>query len=321
MEAVKGTWKSMGEGEFPEGKLTLLPDYPGETLDSVDSGYYDDYQRGYRCEICFSLPSSKVAKMRSCEKCSAVTCSVCFKAWLETKIFSGQGAVDMRCISCTESVSDSEVLDLCGERTYKKLLYFRSRAEYRNVDSALWCPTEGCWRLLRGKVQIESSSPAVLETIISCPDCRQRTCTECGAPDHGDKPCVVPKADVRKTTKARMWTRLHTKTCPDCSAPIQRTGGCKHMKCAVCNMNFCWVCKGGLQEFQAPQTKGRRCICNRVSGVVFWSTFGVLGVVALPVVGAVAICASPPAAIWYATASNDKRERVRDHIRTLFVTV
>lgn len=304
-----------------EQSLATLPDYYSENFEGPNTAHHLEFQRGYRCEICYSLPGSESAMMRSCEKCAAVTCRTCFKFWLETKIFSSQGSVGLRCISCTEDVCDSEVLDLCGERTHKKLLYFRSRAELRSDHSALWCPQDGCWRLLRSNVQIDSSTPKSMPELICCPDCRVEICAGCGAPEHGDEQCKIPKTEVRKETRAKLWTRLHTKNCPECSTPIQRTGGCKHMRCAVCSKNFCWVCKGGLQDFQAPETKGRMCICDRVSGVLFWSTFGVLGVVVLPVVGAAVVCASPPAVIWYATASRDKRERARSRVRMLFVSL
>ena len=37
------------------------------------------------------------------------------------------------------------------------------------------------------------------------------------------------------------WARTsHIKTCINCSAPIQKNGGCNHMQCASCGANFSW---------------------------------------------------------------------------------
>ena len=39
---------------------------------------------------------------------------------------------------------------------------------------------------------------------------------------------------------------LYTEPCPnfECGVLIQKNGGCPHMKCAKCNYEFCWKCKG-----------------------------------------------------------------------------
>jgi len=41
-----------------------------------------------------------------------------------------------------------------------------------------------------------------------------------------------------------LWKELWTKKCPGCQRPIQKNGGCPHMRCSHCEMNFCWTCQG-----------------------------------------------------------------------------
>lgn len=33
-----------------------------------------------------------------------------------------------------------------------------------------------------------------------------------------------------------------TKMCPHCFVPIEKNGGCSHMRCRMCSMDFCWTC-------------------------------------------------------------------------------
>ena len=38
------------------------------------------------------------------------------------------------------------------------------------------------------------------------------------------------------------WLSKHSKDCPNCGVPIQRTAGCMHMTCAVCKYEFWYTC-------------------------------------------------------------------------------
>src|SRR5690606_9489759 len=39
------------------------------------------------------------------------------------------------------------------------------------------------------------------------------------------------------------WITVHTKMCPKCSKPVQRSDGCNLMTC-ICGHHFCWLCGG-----------------------------------------------------------------------------
>eukprot|EP00903_Cladosiphon_okamuranus_P013599 g12666.t1 len=42
------------------------------------------------------------------------------------------------------------------------------------------------------------------------------------------------------------WISKHSKDCPNCGVPIQRSSGCMHMTCAVCRHNFWYNCTCSL---------------------------------------------------------------------------
>jgi hypothetical protein len=38
------------------------------------------------------------------------------------------------------------------------------------------------------------------------------------------------------------WIDTNTRPCPSCSVPIEKIGGCNHMRCCHCHASFCWAC-------------------------------------------------------------------------------
>lgn len=48
--------------------------------------------------------------------------------------------------------------------------------------------------------------------------------------------------DREEDKNCEVWLKLHTRPCPRCHAPIEKQGGCNHMKCTSCRLNFCWAC-------------------------------------------------------------------------------
>ncbi|KAL7472638.1 hypothetical protein ACHAXS_013000 [Conticribra weissflogii] len=41
---------------------------------------------------------------------------------------------------------------------------------------------------------------------------------------------------------SQQWKNEHTRPCPGCSSPIMKDGGCNHVICGKCKVNFCWAC-------------------------------------------------------------------------------
>lgn len=66
-------------------------------------------------------------------------------------------------------------------------------------------------------------------------------------------------AETSSTTVAESatqhWKNSHTRPCPGCSSPIMKDGGCNHVKCGRCRVEFCWACMRSRTRCRAYQCK------------------------------------------------------------------
>jgi len=51
------------------------------------------------------------------------------------------------------------------------------------------------------------------------------------------------------------WKNTNTRPCPRCASPIMKDGGCNHVKCGKCRVDFCWAC-------MRPRTSCRAYECK-----------------------------------------------------------
>ncbi|KPP59274.1 hypothetical protein Z043_122818 [Scleropages formosus] len=81
--------------------------------------------------------------------------------------------------------------------------------------------------------------------LVQCSRCQFVWCFKCHAPWHEGIKCK----DYRKGDKLlRHWAsaiehgQRNAQKCPRCKIHIQRTEGCDHMSCTLCNTSFCYRC-------------------------------------------------------------------------------
>jgi hypothetical protein len=53
----------------------------------------------------------------------------------------------------------------------------------------------------------------------------------------------------------QQWKTINTRNCPNCSSPIMKDGGCNHVKCTKCRIEFCWACMQSRSRCLAYQCK------------------------------------------------------------------
>ncbi|KAL3798644.1 hypothetical protein ACHAW5_008399 [Stephanodiscus triporus] len=48
--------------------------------------------------------------------------------------------------------------------------------------------------------------------------------------------------DAVAESATQRWKASNTRPCPGCASPIIKDGGCNHVKCGRCRVEFCWAC-------------------------------------------------------------------------------
>jgi len=77
----------------------------------------------------------------------------------------------------------------------------------------------------------------VVKKKVSCENCPQEYCFDCGKTYHGDFDCEIPIDEM----SALLISQI-TKPCPKCHVAIEKNEGCNHMTCKQCGQHWCWIC-------------------------------------------------------------------------------
>jgi hypothetical protein len=76
---------------------------------------------------------------------------------------------------------------------------------------------------------------------LTCESCKTSFCFQCGEIPHEPATCQNFADWNLLMSSSNLWVKQHSKPCPGCRAPIEKTAGCNHMKCSK-------VCKRMLIE-------------------------------------------------------------------------
>jgi len=79
---------------------------------------------------------------------------------------------------------------------------------------------------------------------VCCLDCPENWCRKCRLPPHSAHTCEEFQAIYAKDLNLNLaCMKDNCKKCPACRTPIERDGGCSHIKCSRCKFEFCWWCR------------------------------------------------------------------------------
>lgn len=109
---------------------------------------------------------------------------------------------------------------------------------------------------------------AVVSTaLLRTPECQEVKCERCSTPfcfkcleePHAPAECEMIKMWRKKEqddSETANWMVVNTRPCPKCRRVTEKNGGCNHMKCPQCGLDWCWVCEG---EWEKHGTSWYKC--------------------------------------------------------------
>ncbi|QRW08394.1 RING finger protein [Ceratobasidium sp. AG-Ba] len=206
------------------GKAGIIPPEPTRNSSKAKSVSKSE---PLMCPVCCDDSPEKMLSLA----CGHEFCSECWTQYLEGKI-RGEGEVQLACMAekCRVLVPDAFVFERVSPVTRERFREGLVRQFVASVPKLRFCPHPSCVYTVQCSAASRRSS---LDTIVP-------TVT-----------CEISKLWLKKCqddSETANWIKSNTKECTKCQSTIEKNGGCNHMTCKKCKMEFCWVCMGPWSE-------------------------------------------------------------------------
>ncbi|KAF1767074.1 hypothetical protein GCK72_007032 [Caenorhabditis remanei] len=186
--------------------------------------------------------------------CNHMACKECWNKYLKEKIVDN-GICEIECMvpDCNLLMEESKIANYTTNSFILAKYRYQSINGYVAASSRLkWCPGNDCGRIVK--------IPDAETRLIMC-KCETRFCFNCCLEFHDPIDCRLMKKWLKKCSddsETSNWMNTNTKDCPKCSVPIEKNGGCNHMRCTnnKCKHEFCWLC---MKAWQYHKENGYKC--------------------------------------------------------------
>jgi len=248
-----------------------------EADDWNDDGENHDGKEEKECPICmdnFWWPGKRGYQL----KCGCLYCKPCLRGYYETLINDGK-VLKLVCPNptCAASLEEDDLKNILTNKQFARYQQFFLLASLRSDPTVRWCPKPGCETAVHGSEE---------DCHMKCPTCSTEFCWKCNLEWHEGIPCERAKRQAEKGKKkksrqerrAERYIKKHSRLCPLCKTPIQKTSGCNHMTCQSCHYEFCWLCMQkftGYDHFHSGKCKGLQ---NWSSNWTKYGTYAGIGV-------------------------------------------
>lgn len=193
-----------------------------------------------------------------------VICLDCFRGYAQARLDERQFIQDPQLgytLPCPAGCEDSLIKELhhfriMGQEQYDRYLRFGAE-QCLLLIGGLLCPGAGCGAGLVAPSYSKrvECDPRAGCGLVFCRDCRgqyhegqcpdiQNTSSAEGEPPSEQSFPVDGEASLRSRwdRDSLLFIQESTKPCPQCCAPVQKNGGCSHMRCTLCKAEWCWIC-------------------------------------------------------------------------------
>eukprot|EP00731_Ephydatia_muelleri_P020033 Em0012g858a len=234
----------------------------------------------HECEICFEsiFPADRIHI-----PCGHYICQKCLAKYLELQINEGGGR-EIRCPSsgCYMVVPNDILVAVLSEGLFQRYTDLNIKQFVGSFKDMKWCPYPGCSYAIKlpegihnegGIPRDKTDSPDLGINVVCgrghwvCWTCLQEAHEPCDCDLWERWKDVISKMEVVDNTvdmrvfQNEKWILGHTKPCPKCNVPIQKTEGCNQVTCKNCGHKFCWLCMDSWGNHS--QKTGGSFFCNR----------------------------------------------------------
>ena len=215
------------------------------------------------CQVCFE--GFTRTALTNCG-CGHDFCEQCWSGYLEAKVDDGPSCLDARCphAGCATRVPESfftnETHTKLSAASRAKHARFSWRSFVDDNPRVKWCVAPGCERA----ISVLSSRIGPTSAVDVACKCGAFFCWACAEDAHRPVDCATVRRWLVKNSaesENMTWILAHTKPCPKCSRPIEKSTGCMHMTCSQCKHEFCWMCLGAWATH--GERTGGYYACNR----------------------------------------------------------
>ena len=145
-------------------------------------------------------------------------------------------------VKCPDSlVKEIKHFKMLGPEHYARYQRFAAEEYVLQLGGSL-CPQPGC-----GAGNLPDDEDARSNRRVVCLECKFAYCKLCHSGFHlGDcQEEEEAKEGSSNPDNLSSWLtiKMSTKPCPECRTPTERDGGCMHMVCSKCKLEWCWVCQ------------------------------------------------------------------------------
>jgi len=218
--------------------------------------------------------------------CPHLFCMDCLHTY--TKLEIHEGRVNLKCPQCNELIHPNDIALLLGEKAGHLLTLYESlmlRRILATDPDTRWCPRPNCTFAV-----IATGCASCPKIECEHPGCGYAFCYHCKAEWHPNQTCDAARAQRNlnlrsssatvsleggvitgfrehpssasgaglSSTGAQSSSYSEVKACPRCQvlAVKMHDGSCNHMTCAVCGVEFCWLCMKEISDLHYLSPSG-----------------------------------------------------------------
>lgn len=215
------------------------------------------------CPICFeAITNDNQFNL----KCNHVYCKDCITDYLKEEIKNSR-VLPLNCptVKCNEPFTLDIIKSLLNSDDNSIYIYkyekFLQREKIRNDPELVVCPILNCegYAKKTSPNTTKNETDIIIETSTSLKNDKEALlkqkeklicdkghsfCSLCNQAWHGETPCDSDKEIKEFAT----YSGFIVKKCPKCKTWTEKNEGCNHMKCKICNYNWCWLCEQECKE-------------------------------------------------------------------------